>query len=156
MDVRVTINVAQQSAILHMLSPEARNTAGHAAMQESVAYMQGEVQKGTPVDQGLTRGRIFTELRGVEFDALRGIVASPDAHAVPLENGRRPNGPMPPVAPIEAWASRHGMPGAGWAIARSIAKKGTKAHHMFRDAATRGQRVVDGIFARHIQAMWRP
>jgi len=34
---------------------------------------------------------------------------------------------FPPVQPLEEWAHRHGMDGAGYAIAKKIARRGTQA-----------------------------
>jgi hypothetical protein len=46
-------------------------------------------------------------------------------HAVFVERGRRAGAPMPPLAPIRAWALRHGLPAsAAWPIAKKIAKRG--------------------------------
>ena len=42
-------------------------------------------------------------------------------------NGRGPGG-MPPVDSIRAWVERAGIDASPWAIAKSIAKKGTRAH----------------------------
>lgn len=42
-------------------------------------------------------------------------------------NGRGPGG-MPPVDNIRAWLERAGIAASPWAIAKSIAKKGTRAH----------------------------
>ena len=45
-----------------------------------------------------------------------------------LEYGRRP-GKFPPVDALETWAIQHGMSkGAGYVIARNIARRGTKKH----------------------------
>lgn len=49
-------------------------------------------------------------------------------HAVFVERGRRAGATMPPLAPIRAWALRHGMPAAAaWPIARAIARRGIPA-----------------------------
>lgn len=49
-------------------------------------------------------------------------------HAVFVEKGRRAGATMPPIAPIRAWALRHGMPaGAAYPIARAIARRGIPA-----------------------------
>jgi hypothetical protein len=49
-------------------------------------------------------------------------------HAVFVERGRRPGATPPPIAPIRAWAVRHGMaPGAAYAIAKNIGRRGIPA-----------------------------
>jgi hypothetical protein len=49
-------------------------------------------------------------------------------YAYYVEHGRRP-GKMPPVKNLVEWCKRHGMSGAEFAIAKNIAKRGTKPHH---------------------------
>jgi hypothetical protein len=41
-----------------------------------------------------------------------------------VELGTRPH--FPPVDPLEKWAHRHGMDGAGYLIARAISRRGTQ------------------------------
>ena len=46
---------------------------------------------------------------------------------IAMEVGRSPSRKLPPVKPLQAWARRRGLgAGAGFAIAKSIQKKGTK------------------------------
>lgn len=54
------------------------------------------------------------------------------AYAKAQEFGTRPH--MPPSSALEGWAKRHGMPGAGFAIARKIAERGTKGVHFLQKA----------------------
>jgi len=80
-----------------------------------------EAEKEAPVDRG-----------GLRYSGSVAYGPGPTAevtfkspYAKPVEFGSRPH--MPPVEPLEAWAKRHGMkPGAGWAIAKKIAEKGTR------------------------------
>lgn len=93
----------------------------------------------------------ITEMKAVDTNALRGSVHTVPysdgakvevtaPHATIIEEGSRPH--MPPVAPLEAWAQRHGMePGAGWAIAKKIAERGTPPRRYFRAAV--GKAVPD-------------
>lgn len=68
-----------------------------------------------------------------------------------VEHGRKP-GKMPPPDILEAWAykkfrlSHKEARSAAWALARSIAKKGTKAHPFFEPAVESGWRkMIDKI-----------
>jgi hypothetical protein len=62
-----------------------------------------------------------------------------DKYAAPVETGARPH--MPPIAALIPWAMRklgatdekHAR-SLAWAVARSIAKKGTQGHEMFERA----------------------
>lgn len=57
------------------------------------------------------------------FDRL--YLSNAAAHAIYVERGRRPGSSMPPLAPIRAWALRHGMQAsAAWPIAKKIAERG--------------------------------
>jgi hypothetical protein len=59
---------------------------------------------------------------------------------------------MPPVKAIQQWARRKlgdSSWGTAFVIARAIGRKGTKATHAFRDAATSGRGVVNRIWLRH-------
>lgn len=122
-----------------------------AAMNESLIYLQGLVQQGTPVNTGKLRGSIFTEMRGTETN-LRGQVASPLFYGLVVEMGRRPGRRMPPLAAIGQWAQRKlGLSAdeamkAAWPIARAIAIRGIPARFMFRNAAARGASMVEEIF----------
>lgn len=150
--VSVDVDLRQLQQVMARLSPVVVAMRSKAAMGESLAYLQAEVQKNTPVDTGITRGSIFTASRGSSLADLRGTVASPLEHTIVLEEGRRPGGRMPPVAIIERWAQRViGVSGLGYVIARAIARRGTKAHHMFRNAADRGRVVVQSIWLRHFR-----
>lgn len=68
-----------------------------------------------------------------------------------VEHGRKP-GKMPPPDILEAWAykkfrlSHKEARSAAWALARSIAKKGTKPHPFFEPAVESGWRkMIDKI-----------
>lgn len=123
-------------------------------MQESLTFVQTEVQKGTPVYLNTLRGGTFTELRGAALDDLRGRVAPPAAardYAAVVEFGRKPGGKMPPVSVIERWVSRK-LPGASaFVVARAIARQGTRPRHMFTNAAEKARRTVPTIWARHFR-----
>jgi len=74
-----------------------------------------------PKDIGTLRDRIYYRVEGNKVRIFNEL-----PYAEVYEYGRAP-GTMPPVAPIEVWAKRHGMEGAGWAIAKNIKKRGIKA-----------------------------
>lgn len=53
-----------------------------------------------------------------------------DKYAAFVEYGTKPH--FPPISAIQGWADRHGIP--AWAVAMSIAKKGTAPRYMWRNA----------------------
>lgn len=69
-----------------------------------------------------------------------------------LEDGTKPH--WPPIADITPWADDKGIP--PFLVARSIARKGTVAHRMFRDAEAAMNDLMPGLladFARSVEAM---
>ncbi|WP_287365113.1 HK97 gp10 family phage protein [Thauera sp.] len=102
-----------------------------------VAHLQGEVQERTPTTFGTLRASIIGDVQVLPGIAVQGRVGTPLAYAVAVELGTKPH--MPPVEPLINWARQKlGVSGkqaesAGWAIAKSIAARGTKGHFMFAD-----------------------
>jgi hypothetical protein len=60
-----------------------------------------------------------------------------------IEMGSRPH--WAPLAPLEAWAARHGMPGAGGAIQRKIAAVGTKPNHALAGGIDDSRSALDAL-----------
>ena len=151
----ITVQITGIAAAMKKFSPEELDKRKVAAMNESLAMLKGMVQERTPVDRGILRGSIFTELRG-EPANLRGIVAPGPAtkeYAPVMELGRKPGGKMPPVSAIAAWAHRKGIMISAFVLARSIARKGIKGHFMFRDAARKGKGRVLAIWKKHLSTL---
>ncbi|HUV74810.1 MAG TPA: hypothetical protein VMW79_10910 [Anaerolineae bacterium] len=111
------------------------------ALTPGLAILVSAVKKGARWDTGTARARVGSEITrtaGSEIIGKVGISGS-DATEVPygpyaLEYGRLP-GRMPPPDRLEEWAGRHGMVGAGFAIARAIAARGVKAPHTMSKVA---------------------
>lgn len=151
--ITIRIDLPTMQATLHRLDPRRLDHPVVAAMNESLGYLQGEVQKRTPIDTGLGRGSVFTDLRG-QPAGLRGIVASPLVHMLVLERGRKPGGRMPPVEAIRAWLVRKGGDASmAFVVARAIARRGLPAHKMFEESAAKGLGTVRAIFSRHLRGL---
>ncbi len=169
--VAVSMDLSKVRDLMRFLSPEERGRRAHGAMNESLAYLQGQVQKNFPKDTGIGRGSVFTEINGAAIEELTGTVASPEEHAVVLEMGRRPGQKMPPPGALLDWVHRHRIAGtysvgksrrrrgdalqqywedleAAFMIARKIGKRGLPAHHMFKNAADQGKDRVSRIWAK--------
>jgi len=107
---------------------------GLTAIVEDIAT---RARANTPVDTGILRASIATRVTpGQEAGVLvRGEVftGAQAPYAIYVEAGTRPH--WPPRAPIEAWARRKLGDASLWfVVARAIARRGTRAHWMFRDA----------------------
>ncbi len=126
-----------------LMGMESIQQAAEAEARDSLEFalttIRQAVQVRTPVNFGHLRGSIDYDIYGKGV-SLTGVVATPLMYGYYVEYGRRP-GRMPPVTEaIELWARRKGIrfPGktlhqTAFIIARAIARKGTKGHHMFRD-----------------------
>ena len=150
MQMRIALNEQDLKELIAKLDPARVPARLRAGINESLGYLQAEVQKGLPRGAtGILRTTVFTELRGRTVEDMRGIVASPQKYAVVVGKGRRAGAKMPPVAALEYWAMRViGKTGLGYVIARSIARKGIKARPIWENVAKRGESVVKGIVAR--------
>lgn len=115
-------------------------------MQTALDLLEQAIVDRTPVNTGLLRGSIANVIYG-QPPVIEGMVATPISYGLPVEHGRAP-GKMPPVDAIQAWVHRKQLVparnekqerGVAWAIARTIAVRGTEGAHMFEygfEAAT--------------------
>ena len=118
------------------------------AMQDSQRWMGGVVlpqithwlarrieryaKRTAPVRTGAGRRSIGI----AEIENGHAIVS--DLHMLVMEEGRKPNSTMPPVAPLERWGRRVlGVRGLGFVLARSIARKGIAPRRFFEKAIDR-------------------
>ena len=114
-----------------------RGFRGAAMVLHAEVVMQ--IEAVGAVDLGALRNSVQTERLP---DGAAVTVSAP--HAASVEYGTRPH--MPPVAPLEAWAARHGMADAGYPIARKIAREGTKPRRYFAKAVrAASDRMADEI-----------
>ncbi len=108
-DFRLEIDfddLLRQAAKLEV-GPEAVAEEMVTTMQASLDALEQAVAVETPVNVGLLRGSIATEIYG-RAPALRGEVVTPSPYGWPVERGRKA-GRMPPVARIEYWVKRKGL-----------------------------------------------
>jgi hypothetical protein len=101
-----------------------------ASMEAAVLLVQREVQTRTPVGAtGILRGSIASEVRGTPVQ-IRGIVATPQSYALPVEEGSRPH--WAPIGPLLLWARRVlGDERAAYRVRWAIHLRGTRGAHMF-------------------------
>ena len=136
-------------------------------MVVALDHVVEQVQLRTPVNVGFLRSgtsRGEPMLRGSVFE---GEVMNPLSYGLPVEYGRKP-GKMPPVDAIQLWVTRKQLAGtysiktqkrlgsyadqeaqdrqAAWAIAKKIAKHGTKGAFMFRDGLQAAKPQVDSLW----------
>ena len=124
----VTIEgLPELQALLRKLGTDATETVKRQ-LAASGLELETEAKKNIgdipAVDTGKTRASIhYRSANG----GMTAEVAASGVVPLVIEFGSAPH--FPPIAPLEAWAHRHGMPpGAGFAIAQAIARRGTPAH----------------------------
>ena len=92
---------------------------------------------GAPVDTG----RLRSNWR-LSVQVLRGELVNTTDYAIFVAKGTKPH--WPPIKAITKWANRKGIP--PFLVARSIARKGTKANPFFDNAVSVGQVIADDEF----------
>lgn len=108
-----------------LITREQVTKAGIALVQEGA--------RGSKLLAPVNDGNLRDSIRG-EWRGLGGRWFSDVPYAPYVENGSRPH--WPPIDPLKEWARKVlGDEDAGYAIAASIAKNGTKAQPMFRPSA---------------------
>lgn len=132
-------------------------------MVNAVSLMvQGEARKGAKphsVDRGEVARSIAAELAtdAQPFDGRVHSLLGPVVVGA-IERGRRPGGRMPPVDAIADWLRRHASDAPPWAVAISIARKGTKGLFFMKGAFEEGERRVPqfaAAAARKVSQAWR-
>lgn len=99
-----------------------------SALNKSAIQIKGRAKNNAPVAFGDLQRSFKHDVKG-----LTATVWSGKEYALYVEKGTRPH--FPPVAPLARWAGlKLGDSSLGFVIARSIAKKGTKAQPFFEPA----------------------
>ena len=129
-DVQRECFKAMQSASLDIIADAKTNLRVNGSVVTGNLRASGKVQKVD--DKTLDVGFFSSDTRGKGYASY-------------VEHGRKP-GKMPPPDILEAWAykkyrlSHKEARSKAWAMARSIAKKGTKARPYFEPAVESGWR----------------
>lgn len=118
--------------------PDKMRAELNATIKQSIFLLLRIARPLVPVDQGYLRGPAMQ----TEFSDLKGALVNRAPYAIFVHEGTRPH--FPPLAAIEGWADRHGIP--PYLVARSIASKGTKRHPFFDDAAKEGEGQIQKFF----------
>lgn len=167
-ELRGLRDVLNSLAPQELLGKPLRNFYHRAAI-----YVQGKARPKTPVDNGLLRNRLLTEIDSsplpqwskVGFlNATEGTELYSQARAMEYGTGRRGDpavshkaGHFPPSAKLDVWAARHGFP-SGFVVARIIARRGgLDPRHMLKDGLRESLSAIQGFvkkLASEIKAQW--
>jgi hypothetical protein len=129
-DMVITYHVEGLPELLNKLQTRRLIAAPVSRFFRSAGFrIQGRAMQKAPVDTGFLKNSIQPE-----FDSgspMRYVRVGTNAQqAAPMEFGTRPH--FPPVRAITPWAQRHGID--PFALALSIARKGTKPHPFLKPA----------------------
>jgi len=155
MDVRIDLDKNEVMKTLNKME-RAQFLTGEeflAAMYEATEYVQTNVEIRTPVWKGIARGSIASQvIRGYEAPGLiRGTVASGLKYMPALEEGSKPH--FPPIKALtgktemlDLWAKDKGV--SAFAVAKAIAKRGTRPRKMFQQGLSASKTGVPPMFER--------
>ncbi len=117
--------------------PQVSRDARIGRITEALNILEAEVKPRTPWGAGPIhlRDSIHPTGPNVSGQKVWGSLGTALEHGEPIEYGTKPH--FPPVGPLTFWVEKKlGLTGkeatsVAYAIARTIAKKGTKGRHMF-------------------------
>lgn len=132
--------------------PEVSLRVRESAVTEIMALLEREIKMETPFGAGPIhlRDTIFSEVRA-QGQSVIGIVGTPLEHGVPVELGTKPH--FPPIGPLTFWVEKKlGLAGeeavsVAFAIAHTIAKRGTKGKKMFSNTLDDQRSRIDMIIS---------
>lgn len=121
------------SGAINQAVAKAMNKAG-----ETIAnYAANKVRENESVDTEKLAKSIAVTQKATEL-SLETVIAPKVGYGVYVEKGTRPH--FPPIAAITPWAKRKGI--SPFLVARSIARKGTKAKPFMAPAAQEAPKMV--------------
>ena len=119
-----------------------------AGIRKSIFTLEARAKKETPVGVSGFLRNAYRE----NFDGLKGELVNTKEYARYVHEGRKP-GKMPPIGPIALWARRKGLAIPAFVIARSIAKKGTKANPFLKRSAQMEESNIRSILQGEIRIL---
>lgn len=149
MELQIEVRVPA-SAFYRGDGPRIATEEIQGAVEAGLMMIRGAVSPLTPKNLGLLAKGFQTSVDAGED--VRGRIFNPLEYAKAVEEGSRPH--FPPAAALERWVQlklgvpAEDAPGVAFVIARAISKRGTKAHHMLRDAVAASTPRIRERFAR--------
>lgn len=122
-------------------APTTLATAARRQFEAASLLIEAEARTLAPQDTRRLAGSITYQISGSGAN-LTSRIGPSVLYGLYAERGRRP-GRMPPVEALRGWAARHGV--NPFVLARSIARKGTKAHPYMQPALDKHRRDVDRL-----------
>lgn len=114
------------------------------ALETSLLILEADQRRNVAQDTRRLMGSITHEIQG-SGAVLTGRVGPTVGYGIVVERGRRP-GKYPPIAAIQGWARRHGIP--PFLVARKIARRGTRPQPFVGPSLDRNRQRINEIFRR--------
>lgn len=142
---------------LFTIAPQRVKAAKNEILNRGSIMTQAEMREQAPVFDGELRRNIRPKWQGMDTV----VVFSDSKHAPAIEFGRRPNGKLPPFkegTPLAKWVKvKMGADVNPYIVARSIARKGTKAQRFARNTYVKMKpevnRMADQVIAKTIKGL---
>ena len=128
--------------------PSISNKYVGQAIAKSLIYVEGRANTNAP--RGATGNlRKNWKIKTKPFEGSLRSDANEGGfyYGVAVEYGTRPH--YPPVKSLERWANSKGI--SPYAVARSIAKKGTKANPFFQKSANESENTINQLFDKALE-----
>lgn len=132
----VSIEVQNEEEIQRKLTPDLYLPATHTLLKDASTFATHEAQAGATRDIGAIAHTIQAEVR----TPMEINVRSRHPGALSAEFGRHPGTAPPPASALAGWASRHGMGGLEFVLAKAISRRGIKGRFFLRAAREKLQR----------------
>ena len=112
------------------------------ALEASLLILEADQRRNVAQDTRRLMGSITREIQGTGA-VLTGRVGPTVGYGIVVERGRRP-GKYPPIAAIQGWARRHGIP--PFLLARAIARRGTRPQPFVGPSLDRNRERINVLF----------
>lgn len=126
--------------------PQEINQALSRALDQAAALLVQSIQRHTPVGTGVLQRAIYWHAPA-ELHRLVQVSPPADAYAAPVEYGSSPH--LPPIAALHSWVQvKLGVTdqaqarSIAFAVARTIARRGTRQHAMFQRGLQQAEQAV--------------
>lgn len=123
------------------------HTAFLSGLKKGLLQLEYRAKQEAPTNTGMLRNKFEMAIYG-----LKGTLSNSSKYAQFVHDGRAP-GKMPPIWPIEQWATRKGINIPAFVIARSIARKWTKANTFMQRTQEKEEDKVRAIFESEIMKL---
>lgn len=120
-----------------------------AAVTEATLFLEGRIKAGTPHRTGNLSRSIQHEIQGKGTPVVKGIIATSQSYALPVETGTGIYGPKRVPFVIKAKPGKALFwPGADHPV-KQVTIKGMVGAHMFENGFTDNTAGLDRIFAKY-------